>query len=58
MKGNCDICGTEIDIQMCCSGDQCGCMGMPVDPPVCSAECYDTYMNNKQKYKDERIQTT
>ena len=45
MKANCDICGTEIDVQMCCSGYMCGCQGMPTEPPVCSSECYDKYMN-------------
>jgi len=44
MKAECDICGTEIDVQMCCSGYMCGCQGMPTEPPVCSSECYDKYM--------------
>lgn len=39
MKGNCEICATEIEIQICCNGFQCGCMGLPVYPPVCSNEC-------------------
>jgi len=43
MKGNCEICNHEIEIQMCCSGYQCGCMGQPVEPPVCSEECYYKY---------------
>lgn len=45
MKSSCSICDVEIEVQMCCSGHQCGCMGMPVDPPVCSEKCYDAYMN-------------
>lgn len=40
MKTNCTICEKEIEVQMCCSGIDCGCMGLPVDPPVCSDECY------------------
>jgi len=24
---------------MCCSGHECGCMGLPIEPPVCSTEC-------------------
>ena len=46
MKGHCEICETEIDIQMCCSSANadCGCMGMPVEPPVCSEKCYNKYM--------------
>ncbi len=39
MKGNCVICSTEIEIQMCCSGSDCGCMGLPIDMPVCSQKC-------------------
>ncbi len=26
--------------RMCCDGRECGCMGQPIDPPVCSNECY------------------
>jgi len=48
MKGSCDICGTEIEIQMCCSGHECGCKGMPVDPPVCSNKCYDEFMKQRK----------
>ncbi len=32
----------------CCSGRDCGCMGQPIDPVVCSKECYDKVIN---KYK-------
>lgn len=34
--------------QMCCSGRECGCMGQPIEPVVCSYKCYDTIIN---KYK-------
>ena len=27
----------------CCSGIDCGCMGMPIDPPFCSEECQLEY---------------
>ena len=40
MKGYCEICGKEIEVAMCCSGRECGCMGQPIDPPACSEECY------------------
>lgn len=49
-NGNCVVCGTEIEIQMCCSGGDCGCMGRPTEPPVCDAKCYDELMNNIDKY--------
>jgi len=51
MESNCAICDKKIDVQMCCSGRDCGCIGMPVDPPVCSEKCYDTYMEYRKKVK-------
>ena len=41
-NGICMVCGGDLgyEPQMCCSGRECGCMGMPVDPPICSKECY------------------
>ena len=27
----------------CCSGQDCGCMGFPIDPPFCSEECQKEY---------------
>lgn len=51
MKGNCDICGAEIEIKMCCSGMQCGCMGLPIDPPICgSLNCEAAYARKIRKY--------
>ena len=35
--------------KLCCSGRECGCMGLPVDPIVCSLECYNK-LPFKQKY--------
>ena len=49
MKGSCDVCGFEIEITMCCSGNQCGCMGQPTEPPVCSEECYGVFMERIKK---------
>ena len=51
-KGFCDVCGTEIEVNMCCSGHECGCMGLPTEPPVCSEKCYDTFMS--QEYQDNK----
>ena len=50
MKGNCEVCGAEIEIKLCCSGFECGCMGIPTEPPVCSEECYKEF---KKKYQQE-----
>lgn len=49
MEGNCYECGEDIEISMCCDGHMCGCMGMPIEPPVCSEECYHQYMENFKK---------
>jgi len=45
-------CGTEYmgePPKMCCNGRECGCMGMPIDPVVCSSECYYELMNRAKK---------
>jgi hypothetical protein len=39
--------------QMCCSGRDCGCMGMPIDPIVCSEECYNNLPSKKSKTRAE-----
>jgi hypothetical protein len=47
----CMVCGNEFqgeEPKMCCSGRDCGCMGMPIDPVVCSDECY----NNLPMFKN------
>jgi hypothetical protein len=47
----CMVCGNEFQGEeptMCCSGRDCGCMGMPIDPVVCSDECY----NNLPMFKN------
>jgi hypothetical protein len=48
----CMVCDKEFEGEepkMCCSGRDCGCMGMPIDPVVCSEECYDNLPANKSK---------
>ena len=49
MKAGCAICGEEIEVQLCCSGFECGCMGLPVEPPVCSEKCEIEYRKQFQK---------
>lgn len=51
-KGFCDVCGYEIEVNRCCSGYECGCMGMPTEPPICSEECYNTFMS--KEYQDKK----
>lgn len=56
MESNCVVCGKDIEVTICCSGRDCGCMGMPIDPPVCSDKCYDELMNNYKKYYPDNKQ--
>ena len=46
MNGFCDSCGKEIFVAMCCDGYMCGCMGLPIEPPICKSEkCYNIYIS-------------
>lgn len=48
-------CNNEIPTpQMCCSAHDCGCMGLPIEPPVCSEECfYKAYPHMKRQPEQE-----
>lgn len=40
----CIVCGERFmgpEPVMCCNGRDCGCMGIPTEPIVCSKECYE-----------------
>lgn len=54
MKTDCTECGKEIEFEpeMCCSGRDCGCMGMPIYPPWCG-ECWEKYNNRSNKISDK-----
>lgn len=30
----------------CCSGTDCGCRGMPIEPPLCSTDCEKIFYDN------------
>lgn len=54
---SCMVCGKMFNGKepvMCCSGRDCGCMGLPIDPIVCSDECY----NNLPSHKPTQTHTT
>lgn len=61
MTLTCMSCGEEFEGPeplMCCSGRDCGCMGMPVDPIICSVKCYyklPHMRNKKEQVKKDRI---
>ena len=46
-KSNCIVCNKEMDYvpEYCCSGHECGCYGKPIEPPICSDECFDKLMS-------------
>lgn len=48
----CMNCGKNFqgeEPKMCCSGRECGCMGMQIEPVVCSDECYDKLMSRNSR---------
>lgn len=42
----CEVPLPEYVPERCCSGHECGCYGLPIDPPLC-AKCWDTVMAPK-----------
>ena len=47
MSDNCIICYKPVEgyePKYCCSGHDCGCMGQPQEPCICSNECWDALM--------------
>lgn len=57
-EGFCDVCGTEIEVNICCSGFMCGCMGLPTEPPICSEECYDKFISKEYQEEKRKNQST
>ena len=49
----CIICGEPLGYipRKCCDGVMCGCMGEPIDPPICSEKCYNIMI---LKYKEKK----
>lgn len=49
-RWTCMICDTTLSDDyepgMCCSGYECGCQGMPTNPPICSQVCWDKMLAN------------
>ena len=59
VKLTCINCGREFyddAPKMCCSGKDCGCMRLPIEPIVCSQECYDKIMNNDDTPSQTAVQ--
>lgn len=39
--------------QMCCSGRDCGCMGMLIEPVICSRRCWKKFDRDRKKAEQE-----
>ena len=55
----CEYCNKFVggfQYQMCCSGHEYGCMGLPVEPCVCSDECWQKLLNRYKKKKEEKTE--
>lgn len=60
-KHACQWCGEELPFEftICCSGLNnefpCGCMGLPIEPPICSDECWKNLEDywNKNKLNNK-----
>lgn len=53
----CIMCETPVPgyvPQMCCSGIECSCMGLPTEPPLCSVECGESLYHPKEKQHKRR----
>ena len=47
----CLMCGKPVpDYEpiRCCNGADCSCMGLPIEPCVCSDKCYSDLMKGKR----------
>ena len=46
----CEICQVFVpgfEYIGCCSGFECGCMGKPIEPCICSTECWEVLCQTK-----------
>ena len=44
----CEQCGKPVpdfEYTYCCSSYDCGCGGRPIEPCICSKECWETFMS-------------
>jgi hypothetical protein len=58
MSYDCLMCEKEVldyEPQMCCSGHDCGCMGQPVEPCLCSIECSRALFRYDGSIEERRI---
>ena len=50
-KSECVVCGEKVkhyNPEFCCSGQDCTCMGLPIEPPLCDKrECNEKIYGGK-----------
>jgi len=58
MNGKCLVCSgpmpEDYEPEFCCSGRDCGCRGLPTEPPICSKKCGEKWMKKKYSYRLEK----
>jgi hypothetical protein len=48
----CEVCCKPVPgfkYEYCCSGHECGCLGMPAEPCICSEECWDKFVGGREE---------
>jgi hypothetical protein len=43
----CDKVIEDYEPKFCCNGQDCGCLGLPIEPPLCSNECEEIFWNKE-----------
>lgn len=52
---NCEQCGKPVpdyEPQFCCNGQDCGCLGLPIEPCLCD-DCWNNLFNSTITNKGE-----
>lgn len=55
----CFVCGNAVldyEPQMCCDGHMCGCLGLPIEPPLCSVTCTEKLYGVSQEHLPDEQQ--
>lgn len=56
MSASCEVCGKPVPDyvpKFCCNAFDCGCGGKPVEPCICSEECWERMYGDIQTAQEE-----
>ena len=56
MINKCILCGKDVKNykpEYCCNGKECGCMGLPIEPPLCDDKKCQEKVYGRQELKQE-----